>query len=125
MDIEQIRINAGKLAGLGSGLTPAGDDFLMGVMHALWALLPSQTANHVANEISGASAPRTTSLSAAWLRAAARGEAGERWHDLFDAISNGEGDKVLSAASRILPTGHSSGADALGGFSLAVRILAR
>jgi hypothetical protein len=125
MDTEQIIVYAEQLAGLGSGLTPAGDDFLMGVMHALWAILPEQRAEQLSGEIAEAASPLTASLSAAWLRAAAHGEAGERWHELFDAIIYADGDKFLSAARRILPTGHSSGADALGGFSLAIRILAR
>ena len=32
-----LRIAVKGLAGLGPGLTPAGDDFLVGTMHALWA----------------------------------------------------------------------------------------
>ena len=125
MNMKQISIYAEKLAGLGSGLTSAGDDFLMGVMHAIWAMRPKEKAEQLSTRIADASAARTTSLSAAWLRAAARGEAGERWHELFDAIIYDDGDKFLSAARRILPTGHSSGADALGGFAQAIRILAR
>ena len=57
------------LAGLGPGLTPAGDDYVLGVMAALWLLgerdpLPAMAA---------ACATRTTLLSGAFVRAAAQG----------------------------------------------------
>lgn len=125
LDMLKIGKHSEQLAGLGGGLTPAGDDFLMGIMHAVWALLPDKLAEELSHRIADVAAPRTTSLSAAWLQAAARGEAGERWHELFEAIPNGNSDNVLSAARRILATGHSSGADALGGFILSIRNFAR
>ena len=38
-----LRWAASQLAGLGSGLTPAGDDFLVGVMLWAWLLHPDLT----------------------------------------------------------------------------------
>jgi len=116
-DVERMRASARALAGLGSGLTPAGDDFLLGVMHALWATRPEPQALALSLVLAEEAAPRTNSLSAAWLRAAAQGEAGEPWHELFAAIVAGDTEVEARAVLRILPTGHSSGADALGGFA--------
>ena len=110
------RSGARGLAGLGAGLTPAGDDFLLGAMVAIWSACPSSEAAALAESIASASAPFTTSLSAAWLQAAARGEVAAPWHDLISSIARGDRDGVLSAAERILNTGHTSGADALAGF---------
>ena len=107
---------ARALAGLGQGLTPAGDDFLMGAMYGLWATRNPDEARDLAELINEAAAPRTTSLSAAWLQAAALGEAAEPWHDLFNGIIVDNSRKIFAALSRILAIGHSSGADALAGF---------
>lgn len=107
---------AKRLAGLGPGLTPAGDDLLLGVMHGLLATLPAEEAAILSEAIRAAATPRTHALSGAWLNAGARGEAAEPWHLLFQAISSKNADELKLMAMRILPTGHTSGADALGGF---------
>jgi hypothetical protein len=120
------------LAGLGRGTTPAGDDFLIGVMHALWAGLPESEAKWISHRLAQVSAPRTNQLSAAWLRAAADGEATWPWHRLIATLSNttprnpsarlADRDQEfaaktpLSAALDLLAIGHTSGADALAGF---------
>ncbi len=106
---------AHALAGLGPGLTPAGDDFLVGFMHAAWACQP-QNALALCEPLAARAAPRTHALSRAWLAAAARGEAGEVWHTFLKALTQADKAAVLAAARSILPTGHTSGADALAGF---------
>lgn len=106
------------LAGLGQGLTPAGDDFLVGVLFAIWASRPRDEARMLAGTIAEVATPRTTLLSAAWLAAAARGEAGQPWHDLLDAIGV-DTTSACSSLDRILSFGDSSGAAALAGFAAA------
>jgi hypothetical protein len=106
---------AKKLAGLGPGLTPAGDDLLLGAMYGLWATQGDDAAL-TAQRIANAAVPRTHALSGAWLASGARGEAAEPWHELLDAVSSREEARLETAVMRILPTGHTSGADALGGF---------
>ena len=105
---------ARQLAGLGPGLTPSGDDVLLGVMYALWVWRPDepliQTIGHAAN-------PRTTTLSAAFLTAAMAGEATNHWHDL---VMGGPG-----AANRLLALGQTSGADAWAGFCRTRQLLIR
>ena len=97
---------ATALAGLGSGLTPAGDDVLLGVIFALWIWLPKRAWIDLIIE---SAVPRTTTLSAAFLRASAAGEATVHWHELV----NGRQD----ATAKIMAIGHSSGSDAWAGFS--------
>ncbi|MBI3160823.1 MAG: DUF2877 domain-containing protein [Chloroflexi bacterium] len=106
---------ARALAGLGPGLTPAGDDFLLGFMHAFWAHNPAAAAA-ACQPLADAAAPLTGALSRVWLRSAARGEAGEPWHRFLKALADGDQPGLLAAAEAILPTGHTSGADALAGF---------
>lgn len=103
-----------QLAGLGQGLTPSGDDFLMGAIYALWIIHAPETASVIANEIAAHAAPLTTSLSAAWLQSAGRGEAGVLWHDLFQALI--VGGNIQLPITKLLSIGETSGADALAGF---------
>jgi Protein of unknown function (DUF2877) len=99
------------LVGLGPGLTPSGDDFLMGALAMLDAL--EQTNMHAAlGEAILAAAGRTSPVSASLLRAAAAGHVGENLHMMIAAIIAGEVDAALAAAARI---GHTSGWDALAG----------
>jgi hypothetical protein len=105
---------ATQFAGLGSGLTPAGDDFLMGVMLRAWLAHPEPEP--FCQKLAEAAAPRTTTLSAALLRAAARGECSAAWHDLLAALDTGNDDQLAAAVRRVLAYGHTSGADTLAGF---------
>lgn len=115
-DLLAVPALARQLAGLGPGLTPAGDDVLMGAMHAAWIVHPREVAGPLTWKIAAASAVRTTSLSAAWLKAAARGEAGVLWHNLCGALPSGAPAPLQSSIAKLLSVGHTSGADALSGF---------
>ena len=107
---------ARKLAGLGQGLTPAGDDFIMGALLAAWIIHSPEVASVLAKEITKTAAPLTTSLSAAWLTSAGRGEAGILWHQFFDALISSNHASIQEMMDKILAVGESSGTDALAGF---------
>ena len=102
------------ITGLGAGLTPAGDDYLMGALYALWAM--GRADARLMEVMLQTAVSRTTTLSLAWLRAAARGEASAVWHELVEATLAGDGDGVETAVFHILATGASSGAAAWAGF---------
>jgi hypothetical protein len=103
--LEDIRSGAHRLAGLGGGLTPAGDDVLMGVIYGLWVWKPDRDWIGL---IVDTAVPRTTTLSASFLRAAGDGEATIHWHDLVLGRQH--------AVERILAIGETSGQDAWAGF---------
>jgi len=113
-DRGQIQGAASKLAGLGGGVTPAGDDFMLGAIHALWAAGEMDRAPDLGRAVVEAAGTRTNAVSLAWLRAAARGEAGNEWHALFEAILAGR--PIDELARGVIRRGHTSGADALAGF---------
>lgn len=115
-DIESGKSLASQLAGFGMGLTPAGDDIIMGAIYATWIVHLQEVASVIANEIAETAAPLTTSLSAAWLRSVGKGEAGEVWHDLFDSLVSSDNLLLQEAVDNILTIGETSGADALAGF---------
>ena len=111
-DAEQLRRGAAQLAGLGSGLTPAGDDFLVGLM--LWAWLVHKNPQAFCSLLVEEAIPRTSTLSAAWLRAAAGGGASTSWHQFLTALTEGVG--LEAAVDRVLSHGATSGADTMAGF---------
>lgn len=102
------------LAGRGAGLTPAGDDFIVGALLAVWAGLCGNGLQNFCEPLAATAAPRTTTLSGAYLYAAARGECTEQWHNLFNAIIQHKDPRFELEA--LLAIGHTSGADALAGF---------
>jgi hypothetical protein len=115
-DIACSKLHASHLAGLGTGLTPAGDDFLLGALYAAWIIHAPHEAALLAREIADRSAPLTTSLSAAWLRCAGKGEAGVRWHELLEALCSSDSSGIQSTMKEIMSMGATSGLEALAGF---------
>lgn len=103
-----------QLAGLGPGFTPAGDDFLVGFLFGLWATRPEDEVVKLAEIVVETAVPRTTQLSATWLRAAGQGEAWLPWHELVDSLLKGYGWQP--PVKRILNQGATSGVAALLGF---------
>lgn len=102
-----------QLAGLGSGLTPAGDDCVLGVMAALWLLGQPELLPAMAQAI----ATRTTTLSGAFLTAAAEGQFIEAWHGLAHALNCQDEPRTRRGLRRLAALGASSGRDTLAGFA--------
>lgn len=113
-DAARLQEGTAQLAGLGGGLTPGGDDFLCGAM--LWARLAHPGPGSLCRAIVEIAAPRTTTLSAAFLRAAGQGECDAAWHSLLDALAHGDSVGIDRAAQKVLARGATSGADGLAGF---------
>ncbi len=113
-DAARLQAGAIRLAGLGGGLTPSGDDFLTGLM--LWGWLAHPDPSYLCHLLAQAAAPRTTTLSAALLWAAARGECSAAWHALLAALWQGSDEEIAGAVPGVLAHGATSGADALAGF---------
>jgi hypothetical protein len=124
LDPDQLRLGASRLAGLGPGLTPSGDDFLIGSMHAIWSYKKPGEAHALCSHISEAATPRTNVFSAAHLRAAARGEAAAQWQNLLTLLSEPALHGLVPATKALLAQGHTSGQDALSGFLLGTGQLA-
>ena len=113
---EPARVQEGSalLAGVGAGLTPAGDDFLVGVL--LWAWLAHTDTGSLCQAVLRGIGRRTTTLSTAYLKAAACGECGAAWHNLLMGLGRGAETNLTVAINRILSYGSTSGADSLAGF---------
>ena len=121
-DAAGLREAAARLTGLGPGLTPAGDDVLLGFMARGW-IQHSAICNpySVIRELEPAWAEKgkTSRISRAWLEHAAAGRFAEPWHDLRAAMSAADVEAVCRAMARIAGIGATSGRLALlGAFSM-------
>ncbi len=102
------------LLGLGPGLTPAGDDFIVGALIALRTIGRTTAFDALAAQVGSQLTGSTTTVSAAHLRAACRGEAIEPLHLAAQALVQ-DGTLGASQLSELGQFGASSGADALAG----------
>ena len=110
------------LLGAGGGLTPSGDDCIVGILVALHALGEFGAAASVARFVARHAPHRTTRLSAAHLAAACAGEAIEPVHGAIEAIATvASPEPALDSLERF---GHGSGFDALAGVLLAAGAIA-
>ena len=116
-DMKAIRKGVSMLAGLGPGLTPAGDDYLLGALARLQldATLPDVS---ILGQFMPTAGLITTRLSRAWLDYAARGMFDARWHTLRLALLQRNQQVVCKAARGIIRVGASSGPQAMAGFLL-------
>ena len=109
--------HAARLIGLGPGLTPAGDDFLCGLLTGLRVFLPDWQGQHsLAQQLVHLARGRTTSLSHTLLAQAARGVVVEPLAAVLGSMGSG---KCLQGLDDLLAIGHSSGSDMLAGACLA------
>ena len=105
------------LVGLGAGLTPAGDDFIVGYLAALWSR--SRREPGIAALLRALAVPvgklslHTNAISRQMLLDALQGHFAERVTEVVRCVCGG-GD-VAGAAMRALQIGHSSGADIMCG----------
>jgi hypothetical protein len=111
-----------ELIGLGDGLTPSGDDFLVGLTAALRATgheLAGPIATHAAERASG-----TTDIARVALEHASRGEYAERIHEVIGALARSDETTLRIQIERALSWGASSGADSLLGVLVALEAAA-
>lgn len=112
-----------NLLGRGSGLTPSGDDFIIGLLLTLnrW-----NDALGIGNELQSfnvrvveAAYAKTTTLSANLIECAAEGQGDERLIAALDFLMTGESnqDRLLN---ELLNWGNSSGVDALVGMVVGI-----
>jgi hypothetical protein len=101
------------LVGAGPGLTPSGDDAVCGLLLTLRAGCPVDD-RRLRGALSEA-LPRTTSLSASLLSAAAQGYAVPQVTRLLRAAARGDARALARHLPPVLAVGHSSGRDLLTG----------
>jgi len=118
-DLTALQVATFYLAGRGRGLTPSGDDFLMGIAYGMFMLqrLFSDFQVAAGELLSDLVKNRSTLISANILSAAKAGEVDERIGAMFAALLHPE-QPAEDAIHGILSWGSSSGLDATAGMAL-------
>jgi hypothetical protein len=115
-----------RCVGLGPGMTPAGDDVLVGMLAVFSSSAAGAAGAQITARLARALAPvlaSTSDVSRHLLTQAARGLPSRAIHELGAAVIEGAADPVLEGALQVvLGTGCSSGADACTGMIAACRL---
>lgn len=113
-----------EVLGTGPGLTPSGDDFMIGFLLAVtrWhTLFPGWDLEPFQQQIIRAAYQRTTTLSANLIECAAQGLADQRLINALDWLVSGAGpgEQIIQ---ELLAWGSSSGEDVFVGFAFALML---
>lgn len=112
---------AGRICGRGMGLTPGGDDFLLGWMAVGWLLYASeQHFLTTCQQILRLARRRTHLLSQCWLAYAADGKVAWSVKILLARLLEDNPERLERALRHLLTLGASSGFDLLQGISYAL-----
>jgi hypothetical protein len=108
------------LIGLGPGLTPSGDDLLIGYLAGLWSTVRDRSKRVQFIPDLGKRIIRlsrmTNDISRTYLYHAVRGQVSSRLANLAEAISDEENsERLLDIAEAAMSVGHTSGMDAVTG----------
>ncbi|MBU3144882.1 DUF2877 domain-containing protein [Clostridium sp. CF012] len=117
INFEIIRFFSGR----GKGLTPSGDDILIGFTIAL--MIFNKSDKWIKALELGISKTTTTMISVAYLRALLEGYASEYFVQLVKLIDIDAIDAIEEAIEKVQSFGHTSGNDALFGFLLGLKFL--
>jgi hypothetical protein len=114
------------LVGLGEGLTPSGDDFLVGLLAVLHVTgcFPSLCSLAVRERFCQCVRLGTSQLSGEFLRCALEGHFAEPVAMFVRALCMQETRVWQEYAARLAAVGHSSGVDAMVGIAFGCRLLA-
>ncbi|HUG35162.1 MAG TPA: DUF2877 domain-containing protein [Anaerolineales bacterium] len=108
---------AEKMIGLGPGVTPSGDDILIGFLAGLWSTAGQDQRQSLFIRSFGAElvqrARQTSEISRTYIFHAAQGQFSSSLSHLVESIT--AGDEVEEAAQTAMRVGHSSGMDSVTG----------
>ncbi len=113
-NIIEGKTSINELIGLGIGLTPTGDDFIVGYLSAVEANLIEDKLN-IVNQISvGEIFDKTTRVSALHLKGALNHKYNEKLVDIYKNLKQGR-EQYIKYAKKLIKVGNSSGLDMLTG----------
>ena len=116
---------AESLVGLGPGLTPSGDDALVGMAAALTAMAARGSLDAAfLGPVADAVPARTTTVSATFLRHASAGQFAAGVHQLMGVLIGPDASDAQATIERCVAYGATSGADTLVGILLGLDALA-
>lgn len=110
--IEEAVQAAARITGLGHGLTPSGDDFLVGLFAVInMPECPLNEFTLFCSEVVRKSAGRTNDISYMALKKASTGQIRESLIRLLQDLTDGSEDSFIASLERVLQIGSLSGTD--------------
>lgn len=128
-DTARVLLQCQGLVGLGPGLTPAGDDFVGGLLFAAWHLQRVYPGcvrwdGSAVDSLLRSARTETNVISHCILRDLARGNGPESLHDLtFALLAADEDSGVMKHVSRMRQLGSSTGREMLAGALTGILLL--
>ena len=120
---------AQKMIGLGPGVTPSGDDVLIGFLAGLYSTTGNEQRRlafiRAFGESLSALSMATNEISRTYLYHAIHGRFSSCMIALLDAIKDSEEDQLFSAAEAAMRVGHSSGMDSVTGLLMGLVVWTR
>jgi hypothetical protein len=118
-DAPAMQDSINHLLGRGSGLTPSGDDCVLGLLLMLNRWQADRDWRRLNQAVIDSAYHKTTTISANLIECAAAGQADERLLNVVDGIVTGK-PAVAENVECVLGWGSSSGIDALAGMAIAL-----
>ena len=123
-DIDGVIHAAEKMIGLGPGVTPSGDDILIGFLAGLWSIVGQDQSQISFIRSFGAElvqlAKQTSEISRTYILHATQGQFSSSFSHLAETIAT---DNDVEAATRTaMRVGHSSGMDSVTGLLIGLRV---
>jgi len=119
-DAQTVYAASRALLGLGTGLTPSGDDLAGAALFGRMLVDRSDRWRVIGARLATDACTASHAISAALLADHVAGETFESLHALADALVVDDGAAALEAARTLVALGHSSGWDMLTGFAIGV-----
>jgi hypothetical protein len=117
---------ARKMIGLGPGVTPSGDDVLIGFLAGLYSTVGNEQARLAFIQAFGDSlsslSMETNEISRTYLYHAIHGQFSSSMIALLDALKDGKEEQLLYAARAAMHVGHSSGTDSVTGLLMGLAV---
>ena len=126
LDVDASADAARKMIGLGPGVTPTGDDILIGYLAGLWSTAGDDNQKITFIESFGKSLLKiitdTNEISRTYLYHAVHRQFSSSLINLLNAIGERETVKVQLAAKETMRVGHSSGMDSVTGLLMGLAV---
>ncbi|EBS3611241.1 TPA: DUF2877 domain-containing protein [Salmonella enterica subsp. enterica serovar Muenchen] len=124
---EQLEEQVPRLIGYGKGLTPDGDDYLLGYLAALWQwkLSPGLEAHYIRlQQAIEQQLPYTTDISQHYLHGALQGHFSQPICELLKQLNvDAPTTTIIACAEQVMQFGATSGVDCLAGLLHGMRTL--
>lgn len=125
-DVQASANAARQMIGLGPGVTPTGDDILIGYLAGLWSIAFDDNQKIKFIELFGKALlkiiPETNEISRTYLAHAIHKQFSSSLIKLLTATSEGDVEQISSATKEVMRVGHSSGMDSVTGLLMGLAV---